>query len=67
MDKEIDVLKEKFYSIGYEDGKLVNKQRIDKAVEILYKRKHVENLLGGVEDSNTDKIINILKGDDTNE
>lgn len=42
-------------------------QRIEKAVEILYKRKHVENLLGGVENSNTDKIINILKGDDTND
>ena len=35
----------------------------DKAIEILYKRKHVENLFGGVENSNTDKIINILKGD----
>lgn len=39
------------------------KSRIDKAIEILYKRKHVENLFGGVENSNTDKIINILKGD----
>jgi len=36
---------------------------IDKAIEILYKRKHVENLFGGVENSNTDKIINLLKGD----
>ena len=35
----------------------------DKAIELLYKRKHVENLLGGVEKSNTDKIIDILKGD----
>ena len=38
-------------------------ERIDKAIELLYKRKHVENLFGGVEKSNTDKIIDILKGD----
>ena len=65
MDKEIDILKEKFYNIGYEDGKLVNKQRIEKAVEYI-KEKVVawNNSKPEVVMLDYDKIMNILKGDD---
>lgn len=71
LEKENDRLKKDYSIIVNEncDNLLLEKKveqlqnNRDKAIEILYKRKHVENLFGGVENSNTDKIIHILKGD----